>query len=324
MHMLPPRPQRRSALATRGGQYSAPALGINVDQDGAPISSPAVEWFVCFVPGLRKQWWHRFAHARYKHVYAMRPLGGGEWLIVEPWWTRMMIRVLTLDQAMRYLRWGAAGTIMCATEHVPGNASQMRGWANCSVLVAFLLGRGYRTWTPNGLRVRLAAEPGTSRVELPEFLAGYTRQLAQEEMRAALTGMHRMQGESLEESLKRAGRDLMGYLVHPSMISLCRAFIVEAQHFPAAAHVFWRQGPGRVTAAFAGIFLGAINAGGLADGSASQAARSFVSMLCGDLYLEALFGDSSAVSPERIATHVDSVVRVFMNGWGPGAMDLPG
>lgn len=51
MHMLPPRPQRRSALATRGGQYSAPALGINVDQDGAPISSPAVEWFVCFVPG---------------------------------------------------------------------------------------------------------------------------------------------------------------------------------------------------------------------------------------------------------------------------------
>lgn len=42
MHMLPPRPQRRSALATRGGQYSAPALGINVDQDGAPISS--LQW----------------------------------------------------------------------------------------------------------------------------------------------------------------------------------------------------------------------------------------------------------------------------------------
>lgn len=313
MRMLPPSTWRRIASAMGGRESFGRASSINVDQDGAPVTCPAVEWFVCFVPGLRKQWWHRFAHAKYKHVYAMRPLGNGEWLIVEPWWTRMMIRVISLDQAMRYLRWGAAGTIIRAAEHVPGGASQMRGWSNCSVLVAFLLGRGYRTWTPNGLRVRLGAEPGTTRVELPEFLAGYARQLGQEERRAALTAMQGAQGEPLEALLQRAGVSMMSYLLHPSIICLCRTFIVESSRYPAAAHAFWRRGPGRVTAGLAGILAGAVATGALPNASTSQASRSFVSLLCGDLYLEALFGSSQGISPERMNAHVGSVVRIFVD-----------
>ena len=71
-------------------------------------------------PGLRRQWWHRFADARHKHVFALRPVGDGTWLLVEPWWTRLMVNVLTLDEAIKFLRWGSVGNILKVRESIPG------------------------------------------------------------------------------------------------------------------------------------------------------------------------------------------------------------
>ena len=78
-----------------------PDLANNIDEDGSLVTVDPADWIVCFVPGLRRQWWHRFVHNRHKHVFAMRPTGTGSWLLVEPWWTRMMVTILPPADAVR-------------------------------------------------------------------------------------------------------------------------------------------------------------------------------------------------------------------------------
>lgn len=148
----------------------ADALAIEIDDHGSPVTLPEAQWLVCFVPGLQRQWWHRFADSRHKHVFALRMVDEERWLLVEPWWTRLMVSVLTVDEAVKFLRWAAAGDILRVRESIPGRGCQARGWSNCAVLIAFMLGRSYWTWTPNGLYRRLRAERDTERVELPQIL----------------------------------------------------------------------------------------------------------------------------------------------------------
>jgi hypothetical protein len=146
------------------------ALAIQIDSDGSPVSVPAANWLVCFVPGLKKQWYHRFTHEKHQHVFAIRMVDACHWLLVEPWWTKMLVSVLTLDQAQEFLRWGTAGDVLQVREVVPGRGSQVRGWSNCAVSIAFLLGRSYRTWTPHGLYRRLVAESGTQAVDVVDVI----------------------------------------------------------------------------------------------------------------------------------------------------------
>src|SRR5690242_20592832 len=116
-------------------------LAIEIDHNGSPVSKRPSEWFVCFVPGLQKQWWHRFTNPRHKHVFALKMVGDGQWVIFEPWWNRIMVTVLGMDEAVKFLRWGAVGSILKVTERMPGDGSQARGWANCAVLISLMLGR---------------------------------------------------------------------------------------------------------------------------------------------------------------------------------------
>jgi len=141
-------------------------VAFELDSFGSPVTLQAAEWFVCFVPGLRKQWWHRFANTRHQHVFAIRRVSEDCWLLVEPWWTRMLVSVLTLDEALKFLRWGAIGDILQVREAIPGRGHQVWGWSNCAVLIGFLLGRSYCTWTPHGLYRRLVAEQDARPVDI--------------------------------------------------------------------------------------------------------------------------------------------------------------
>jgi hypothetical protein len=159
---------------------------MEIDANGSVVTLPAADWLVCFVPGLYPQWWHRFAHPRHKHVFAIRPLGDGCWLLVEPWWTRLMVNVLTPDQAAKFLQWGAAGDVLRVREAIPGHGTQLRGWSNCAVLVAFLLGRAYWTWTPHGLYRRLAADASVVAVDTHRLLREHFRRIGKRIAGAAL------------------------------------------------------------------------------------------------------------------------------------------
>jgi len=145
-------------------------LASSVDGNGTLVTLPPADWVVCFVPGLEREWWHRFAHPTHQHVFAMRPIGGRLWLLVESWKNKLSVASLDVADALKFMKWASAGDVLRVKEHLPGSASHTRGWSNCAVLSALLLGRRSRTWTPHGLYRQLAAEPGVSHVDADALL----------------------------------------------------------------------------------------------------------------------------------------------------------
>jgi hypothetical protein len=145
-------------------------LASSVDGNGTLVTLPPVDWLICFVPGLEQEWWHRFAHPTHQHVFAMRPIGGRLWLLVESWKNKLSVASLDVIDALKFMRWASAGDVLRVKEHLPGSASHARGWSNCAVLTALLLGRRSLAWTPHGLYRQLVSEPGVSRVDADALL----------------------------------------------------------------------------------------------------------------------------------------------------------
>jgi hypothetical protein len=144
---------------------------LKLNPDGSLVQLEPGNWFVCFVPGLNKQWWHPLVNKRHKHVFAMRPVGDGDWTLFEPWWTRLLTATITSEQAKKFLLWGAQGDVLLVREAIPGRGSQVRGWMNCAALASYLLGRPYWVWTPHGLYRRLLREPNVCRVDVSALLS---------------------------------------------------------------------------------------------------------------------------------------------------------
>lgn len=152
---------------------------LEVDENGSPVILEAAGWFVCFVPGLKKQWWHPFVNKRHKHVFAMRPAGAGQWTLFEPWWHRLLTATITSEQARKFLIWGARGDVLHVREAIPGRGSQVRGWMTCAALASYLLGRNYWVWTPHGLYKLLLHEPNVCRVDVSALVKFNAAKLAE-------------------------------------------------------------------------------------------------------------------------------------------------
>ena len=305
---------RRMATGSgaRAGGRAGP-LSIDIDANGSPVTLAEADWFVCFVPGLERQWWHRFANARHKHVFAIRALDEATWLLVEPWWTRLMVNVLTFDEAIKFLRWGDAGDILKVRESIPGRGSQARGWSNCSVLVSFMLGRSYWTWTPHGLYRCLQAEAGVERVDLPKFLADHFRMMACRNA-AAFESHTRARAQSLDEELQGLGTTVMTAMMSSSAIGLYKAAVSEASRFADAANAHWTSGAGAAIDSIRDLLDEAMRRQEIRVDDCAVAARQFASMLRGDLHMEIVFGLRGLPSPVEIRAHVLSVVALFLRG----------
>lgn len=289
-------------------------LAIEIDSDGSPVSFPAEEWFVCFVPGLQKQWWHRFAAAKYQHVFLMRVVDDNSWILVEPWWTRMLVNVLTLDEAVKFLRWGASGKILQVREAIPGCGNQARGWSNCAVLTAFLLGRRYWTWTPHGLYRRLAAEHGSRPLDLAQWLADHVRIVATRTVDQALARLEADDGKSLRTALLQLGDGIMTALLSTSGLGLYKVAISESSRFGAAANAYWEYAPRRAIEAVRNVLHQAQLRGEINVEDPSVLARQFFSMLRGDVHLEILFGSRRCPDVTEIHARVTSVVDLILKG----------
>lgn len=150
-----------------------PIQCLDVDENGAPVTFEPARWLVCFVPGLRRQFWHHFVHRTHKHVLMLKPNPDGTWTLFEPWWTRLLVRTISTDQAARFLHWAAMGDALLVEEDVPGRGSQIRGWSNCVSLATFVLGRSYCVWSPHALFKRLLAEEHTQHIKITDFVDRY-------------------------------------------------------------------------------------------------------------------------------------------------------
>jgi len=287
---------------------------IAVDDNGSPVSIEPATWFICFVPGLRRQWWHAFADRRHKHVFALRPLQDGTWLLVEPWWTRMMVNVLTLEQAIRFLRWGGMGDVLKVRERIPGCGSQMRGWANCSVLVSYMLGRRYWTWTPNGLYRRLASEPDVEQVDVAGFLRRHVQSESQRHSRAALAWMPKQRDASLRDILLQLGMSVVATMTSRSGIGLHRAAVSEVVRDPAVAGAYWSAAPQQAIEKARKVLAAAKWRGDIDVDDCSLAARRFMALLKGQLHMEIALGLREPPSYSEMADHVACAVDVFLRG----------
>jgi len=286
---------------------------IEIDANGSPVTLEAAEWLVCFVPGLRKQWWHALVNAKHKHVFAMRMVDENTWLIMEPWWTRNMINVLSFDQAVKYLHWAAAGDIIKVREAVPGRGSQMRGWSNCAVMVSFLLGRRYRTWSPHGLYKRLKAEQGAQIVDVPRLLVDHCATVATRAVGAVLGAFPRRQDEPLESVLSRIGQGMVRVMLTPAVIGIHKAAASGSRIFTKAAEAYRANGPDRVSEQIRRLLDEADRRGEIRMADSALAARRFISMLRGDLHVAA--GVRADALPEmKISDYVNAVVAAFLSG----------
>ena len=309
-------PKSVSRQPADGKSHIAGVLGelaIDVDQNGSLVSKRPSEWFVCFVPGLQKQWWHRFAHPKHKHVFALKMVGDDQWLLFEPWWTRIMVTTLGLDEAVRFLRWGAVGSILRVTERIPGNGNQWRGWANCSVLTSLMLGRSYWTWTPHGLYKRLSTEVGVKPVELADFLeenlALRTRRIIEE----ALGDTTNLKQLSPEAAFMELGRRISRMMFSLKYLSLYRFAISEAPRFPGAAKAFFKYGPCQAASSVRTLISHFVESGQFEDRNQERSARAFLAMLRGNLHLEIVMGCRSNPDEGDLELRTKSVVEVFLH-----------
>ncbi len=189
-------------------------VSLELSPDGSLVPLEPASWFVCFVPPIDRQWWHRFVHPVHKHVFALRPERNGEWTVFEPWWTRLLVATITTRQAMKFLQWGAQGDVLLVREAVPGHSSQLRGMMTCAALAAHMLGRTYFVWTPHQLYRRLLREPNVCRVDVSVLLSTDLDALTRANSRAIQAcpecrpeGHHKHSGAA-KPFCMRCGRDL--------------------------------------------------------------------------------------------------------------------
>lgn len=286
----------------------------SIDKNGSLVTVPPVDWTICFVPGFRAQWWHRFVFSKHKHVYAIRPTNTGSWLLVEPWWTRMMVTILPPADAVKFLRWGGTGDILRVREAVPGNASQLRGWSNCAVLVAFVLGRRSWTWTPEGLFRRLLRETSTRRENVEDLLVEqFTKIIGQHSANALAVSADQL-SLPLEELLTIIGRNLLEAMMTPSLIEVCCTAIPEAERYPAATRVYAEHGPKRAIAVISRILERAVRDGHIELADCEAAARRFLAMLRGDIHLQAVLQIGRLPTPTELHLRARTAVKLFLNG----------
>jgi hypothetical protein len=294
-----------------------PDLANSVDANGSLVTVGPVDWIICFVPGLQRQWWHRFVHHKHKHVFAMRPTSTGSWLLAEPWWTRMMVTILPPADAVKFLRWGGTGDILRVREAIPGKASQLRGWSNCAVLTAFILGRRSWTWTPHGLYRELLRENATRHENVEQLLVDqFAKVVSQYSSNALSVGADQL-ALPLRELLFIIGRNLLETMMTPSLLEVCYTAILEADRYPEATRVYAQHGPKPAIAVLAKILARAKQAGEIELADCEAGARQFLGMLYGASHLEAVLQLGERPTLSDIDRRARTAVKVFLDGAAP-------
>ena len=289
-------------------------LSHSVDRYGELISLAPAEWLICFVPGLKKQWWHRFVNAKHKHVFAMRPTDTPSWILVEPWWSRLMITLLPPVDVVKFLRWGAAGDILRVREAIPGRGNQARGWSNCAVLASFVLGRASHTWTPHGLYRQLCREKEVKHENVEDLIVKQIDRLVGKASANALRLDPELIAAPLETVLTHVGRDLVSAFMDPSILEVGRMVVIEAERFPRAARVYFERGVEPAVDTLTRILRDASDRGDIEVQSCRQAASQFIAMLRGNMHLEASLGLREPPSAAEVDARVRAVVNGFLRG----------
>jgi len=223
-----------------------------------------------------------------------------------------MVTTLGIDEAVKFLRWGATGSILKVRERIPGDGSQARGWANCAVQISLMLGRPYWTWTPHGLYRRLAAEPGVETVDLAKFLEAKVISATQEVVEEGLGDSSALVRLEPEAALMKVGERISTIISSSAYLALYRFAVTEAPRFPAAAAAFFTHGPIRVKAAVNALVSHYCQTGHVHGCEIERLSQAFLSILRGNLHLQAALGCKTEPIEKDSTARTKSAVQALL------------
>jgi hypothetical protein len=287
---------------------------LDVDEYGAPVTFEPSRWLVCFVPGLRGQFWHRFVHKTHKHVMMLKPNPDGTWTLFEPWWTRLLVRTISPDQAVRFLQWAHMGDVLLVEENVPGHGSQFHGWSNCVSLATFVLGRSYWVWSPNALFKRLLSEDRTQKIDVADFVDRYAVTQSEPQAREQRDLPTPHAPADLHSALVDLGRTAFGASTAPRLVDLHGAAVPESPQVQAVASGCCERVPQNLPAALAEHLEAARDRGELIVDDCEAAANRFLGMLRGNVFIQAVIGLRIPPTDSEIEAAVTSTVDLFLGG----------
>ncbi|WP_234703798.1 TetR/AcrR family transcriptional regulator [Rhodospirillum centenum] len=130
-----------------------------------------------------------------------------------------------------------------------------------------------------------------------------------------------------EDALTHMARGFLRAMLHDDSLSVLRVLVAEGGRVPGIAETFLAMGPD-TTAARVADYLRVLSAKGLLRiDDPAMAARAFLGMIVGRLFLDRLVDPQRAIDPEKEDLYIRRAVRLFLAGAaccpqaakGPGA-----
>lgn len=136
------------------------------------MSGPGIVWFFAFEEA-NTIWWHRWLKPGYRHCWAfkvqviMEESGPRhEWLLFDPMFTGLDVRLVHQSQAEAWLALGMNGYLrILKVPQMQAGVVRPRFFVSCAGALAALIGYPKTPLTPWGLYWRLRALPGVEVVE---------------------------------------------------------------------------------------------------------------------------------------------------------------
>jgi len=127
----------------------------------------------------------------------------------------------------------------------------------------------------------------------------------------ALSGFQPQLEGDFGTTLREMGTHYLEILLKPQTISLFRAMVSEAPHFPHLAKTFFENGPHRISSHFSEFFKLHNAKGVYRIANPELAARQFLGMMRGDLHLAVVLTAKSPTKRE-IAQTIDDAIETLM------------
>jgi AcrR family transcriptional regulator len=137
------------------------------------------------------------------------------------------------------------------------------------------------------------------------------------ELAADMFGPH-MQGETIQQTLTRIGRIMLGMMVSPKAKAMFRLVVMEAAKFPELAQLFITAGPDMILAHLANWLDGQTAVGRLEIPDTHFAAEQFFALAQTRLVMRSRADPSYQITEDEIAYVVAGAVQVFLAAYGRG------
>ena len=119
--------------------------------------------------------------------------------------------------------------------------------------------------------------------------------------------------DDVRTALTDMGRRYLTVLLSPEGLSLYRAMVSEAPHFPELSKAFFRDGPGRASLYLSRFIREQVEKGVLDVTDAKVAASQFLGAVRGDIHLSAVLSSRQPTKP-AIRRAVEQAVDTFLAG----------